>query len=47
MHYVVTGGAGMIGSHIAKRLCESNHTVTVVDDLSRGRCRIWAVCVTR
>jgi UDP-glucose 4-epimerase len=37
MHYVVTGGAGMIGSHIAKHLCGTSHTVTVVDDLSRGK----------
>ena len=37
MRYVVTGGAGMIGSHIAKCLCGLGHTVTVVDDLSRGK----------
>lgn len=37
MRYVVTGGAGMIGSHIAKHLCGSGHAVTVMDDLSRGK----------
>ena len=37
MHYVVTGGAGMIESHIAKHLCGTSHTVTAVDDLSRGK----------
>ena len=36
MHTVVTGGAGFIGSHIAKRLLELNHEVTIIDDLSSG-----------
>jgi UDP-glucose 4-epimerase len=35
--FVVTGGAGFIGSHIAKHLVNHNHSVTVVDNLSRGR----------
>ena len=37
MKFVVTGGAGFIGSHIAKHLVNHNHSVTVVDNLSRGR----------
>ncbi len=37
MKFVVTGGAGFIGSHIAKHLVNKNHHVTVVDNLSRGR----------
>ena len=37
MKFVITGGAGFIGSHIAKHLVEKNHDVTVVDNLSRGR----------
>jgi UDP-glucose 4-epimerase len=36
MKFVVTGGAGFIGSHIAKFLIKNNHEVIVVDDLSRG-----------
>ena len=36
MKFVVTGGAGFIGSHIAKFLIKNNHKVTVIDDLSRG-----------
>jgi len=35
--FVITGGAGFIGSHIAKHLVEKNHDVIVVDNLSRGR----------
>lgn len=34
--YVVTGGAGFIGSHIAARLLQDGHTVHVVDNLLTG-----------
>ena len=37
MKFLITGGAGFIGSHIAKHLVEKNHDVIVVDNLSRGR----------
>ena len=37
MKFVITGGAGFIGSHIAKHLIEKNHDVIIVDNLSRGR----------
>jgi len=34
--YIVTGGAGFIGSRLAKRLIEGGHRVYVLDDLSTG-----------
>lgn len=37
MRALVTGGAGFIGSHVADALIARGDTVTVVDDLSRGR----------
>ncbi|MHB8973866.1 MAG: NAD-dependent epimerase/dehydratase family protein [Pirellulaceae bacterium] len=34
--FVITGGAGFIGSHLAERCLLLGHEVIVVDDLSRG-----------
>ena len=36
-HILVTGGAGMIGSNLVKRLAGQGHRVTVVDNLWRGK----------
>jgi len=36
MHIVVVGGAGYIGSHVARALLDSGHRVTVFDNLSHG-----------
>jgi UDP-glucose 4-epimerase len=36
MRLLVTGGAGYIGSVVAKQLLEAGHEVVVLDDLSRG-----------
>ena len=36
MDYIITGGAGFIGSHLARVLLQQGHTVDVVDNLSTG-----------
>ena len=37
MRFLVTGGAGFLGSTLANRLVEDGHEVRVLDDLSNGR----------
>lgn len=38
MQYLVTGGAGFIGSHIVDCLVRRGHDVRILDNLSSGRC---------
>ena len=35
--FLVTGGAGFIGSHIVERLLQDGHFVRVLDNLSSGK----------
>lgn len=35
-NYLITGGAGFIGSHLSESLLAAGHTVTALDDLSSG-----------
>ena len=41
MRILVTGGAGYIGSHTAKRLAAAGHEPVSFDDMSQGH--EWAV----
>ena len=36
MNYLITGGAGFLGRHLANKLVEAGHNVRVIDDLSAG-----------
>ena len=37
MSVLLLGGAGFIGTHLARRLVADGQRVTIVDDFSRGR----------
>ena len=37
MRFVVTGGAGFVGSHLVKLLVKNGHEITVIDNLHTGK----------
>lgn len=37
MHYLITGGAGFIGSHLTEELLKRGHTVTIIDNFITGQ----------
>ncbi|MGD9693640.1 MAG: UDP-glucose 4-epimerase GalE [Phycisphaerales bacterium] len=47
MNVLVTGGAGYIGSHAAKRLLREGHSVLILDSLIPGRANEGAVSALR
>src|SRR5687768_2396011 len=46
-HYLITGGAGFIGSHLAERLLGDGQRVTLLDDFSTGRMENIQALLTR
>lgn len=47
MRYLVTGGAGFIGSNTVDELVRRGHTVTVLDDFSAGREENLRCCASK
>lgn len=37
MHFLITGGAGFIGSHLSEALLAGGHRLSILDDLSTGK----------
>ena len=44
MEFLVTGGAGFIGSHLVDSLFEIGNTVYVIDNLSSGKLENLNLC---
>ncbi len=39
MHYLITGGAGFIGSHLTERLLKKGHQISILDNLTTGQAK--------
>ncbi len=35
--FLITGGAGFVGSHLAEELIKNGNSVTILDDLNTGK----------
>ena len=44
MKYLITGGAGFIGSHLVEKLLNNGHQVICIDDLSTGYREYLPIC---
>lgn len=47
MKFLITGGAGFIGSHLADRLTDEKHEVSIIDNLSTGSLKNLENCVSK
>ena len=45
-NFAVTGGAGFIGSHLSKHLCELGYSVTIIDNVNKKDKRFFSTGLT-